>query len=432
MRVPTGRVARLARLGTVVAGAAGRGAWQAARDIGQGNRPQLAGLLATPANITRLAEELARMRGAAMKLGQLLSMDAGEVLPPDLAEILSRLRNDAHFMPPRQLKQVLTAQWGDTWLREVRRFDVSPIAAASIGQVHRAVLRDGREVAVKVQYPGVARSIDSDIANVGALLRLSGLVPKGVDLAPYLDEARKLLHEETDYLREGRNLAAFGQRLAASDRFVVPDYYRDWSTASVLTMSYVDGCPIEEAVAFAPAARDRIASDLVDLFLRELFQFQEMQSDPNFANYRIAAEGQRIVLLDFGATRQIDPALVAQLRAFIAAGLHGDHATVETLARRMGLLSDEDRTDHQALILSMIAMVFDALRATPVLDFGQSDLLRRLQQRAMAVADTGYAPRPLPMDLLYLHRKIAGMFLLARRLRGRVPVQALLKDHGVC
>lgn len=431
MRVPSGRVARVARLGSLAAGAAGRGVWQAARDLRQGTRPQLAGLLATPANVTRLAEELARMRGAAMKLGQLLSMDAGEVLPPDLAEILARLRNDAHFMPVRQLKQVLNVEWGAHWPRAFRSFDVNPVAAASIGQVHRAVLRDGREVAVKVQYPGVARSIDSDIANVGAVLRLSGLVPKGIDLTPYLDEARRLLHEETDYLREGRNLAAFGQRLSTSDRFVVPEFHDDWSTARVLAMSYVAGRPIEDAAGLDQDARDRLAGDLVALFLRELFEFEEMQSDPNFANYMVSDDGQRIVLLDFGATRRIAPALVADLRDFIAAGLCGDDERVETLARRMGMLSGADRADHQAAILSMIAMVFSELRAAPVFDFAQSDLARRLQDSAMAMAETGYAPSPLPMDLLYLQRKVAGMFLLARRLQARVPVQHLLRDHGV-
>ena len=257
------------------------------------------------------------------------------------------------------------------------------------------------------------------------------LVPQGIDLTPYLDEARRLLHEETDYLREGRNLAAFGQRLSTSGRFVVPEFHADWSTARVLTMSYIAGWPIEDAAGLDQDARDRLAGDLMALFLRELFEFEEMQSDPNFANYMVSDDGQRIVLLDFGATRRIAPALVADLRDFLAAGLCCDDERVETLARRMGMLSDADRADHQAAILSMIAMVFSALRAAPVFDFAQSDLARRLQDSALAMAETGYAPRPLPMDLLYLQRKVAGMFLLARRLQARVPVQHLLRDHGV-
>ena len=130
---------------------------------------------------------------------------------------------------------------------------------------------------------------------------------------------------------------------------MVPEYHRDWSTARVLTMSYIPGSRSRMRRAFDQDARDRIASDLVDLSCESCSKFEEMQSDPNFANYMVSDDGQRIVLLDFGATRRIAPALVADLRAFLAAGLHGDDERVETLARRMGMLSDADRADHQAL-----------------------------------------------------------------------------------
>ena len=179
VRVPSGRVTRSARLAALAGGIAGGAALRGARGAVRGNRPEWRDLLITPANLQRLTGELAHMRGAAMKVGQLLSMDAGEVLPTELSGILSRLRDDANFMPPRQLKQVLNANWGASWLQAVDSFEVRPVAAASIGQVHRLRLRDGRDLAVKVQYPGIARSIDSDVANVGTLVRLSGLLPGG-------------------------------------------------------------------------------------------------------------------------------------------------------------------------------------------------------------------------------------------------------------
>ncbi|MEM7212871.1 MAG: AarF/UbiB family protein [Pseudomonadota bacterium] len=156
------------------------------RQVARGQRPGFQDLLLTPGNIHRIANELARMRGAAMKIGQLLSMDTGDVLPAELAAIMARLRANADHMPPRQLKTVLTKAWGEGWLRKFESFDARPIAAASIGQVHRARTRDGRDMALKVQYPGVARSINSDVANVGALIKMTGLVPNGFDLAPIL------------------------------------------------------------------------------------------------------------------------------------------------------------------------------------------------------------------------------------------------------
>ena len=193
--VPSGRLNRVSRIGTLAASVAGNMALGGLMQLGKGQRPQARDLLMTPSNIRRVADELAKMRGAAMKVGQLISMDSGEFLPPELADIMARLRAEADFMPPRQLKQVLNAELSENWLSNFAHFDVRPIAAASIGQVHKARLKDGREVAIKVQYPGIARSIDSDVSNVGRLMKLSGLVPPGLELDPFLDEARKQLHE---------------------------------------------------------------------------------------------------------------------------------------------------------------------------------------------------------------------------------------------
>ena len=161
LAVPATRLGRLSRLGALTAGVAGNMAMGGMAQLGRGERPDWRGLLMTPKNVTRIADELSKMRGAAMKIGQLVSMDAGDVLPPELSQIMARLRDNADFMPPSQLKKVLASQWPAGWLKDFSRFDVRPIAAASIGQVHRATLRDGRELAIKVQYPGVARSIDS-------------------------------------------------------------------------------------------------------------------------------------------------------------------------------------------------------------------------------------------------------------------------------
>ena len=201
--VPSGRAARLTRLGTMTASVAGSMAVNGVTQLGKGQRPSWRELLLTPRNLHKITNQLAQMRGAAMKIGQLVSMDTGEMLPAELAQIMARLRADADYMPPAQLKQVLNAQWPQNWLSQFAKFDVRPIAAASIGQVHRARLKDGRDIAIKVQYPGIAESIESDVANVGTLMKMSGLLPKGFELKPYLHEAAQQLHEETDYAREG-------------------------------------------------------------------------------------------------------------------------------------------------------------------------------------------------------------------------------------
>ncbi|MFY8195288.1 MAG: AarF/UbiB family protein, partial [Novosphingobium sp.] len=174
-KVPQARISRLAAFGQLAGGVAGGVLAEGARRLARGEAPRLSDMLLTPGNAKRVADQLSRLRGAAMKLGQMISMDAGDVLPREMTEILSRLRESAHFMPPAQLEKVLAAEWGAGWRAQFRSFGAQPIAAASIGQVHRAVLPDGRVLAIKVQYPGIARSIDADVDNVATLLRVSGL-----------------------------------------------------------------------------------------------------------------------------------------------------------------------------------------------------------------------------------------------------------------
>ena len=423
--VPASRLARFTRLGSMTAGVASDMAVNGISQLGQGQRPSMRTLLLTPRNVTRIADQLARMRGAAMKIGQLVSMDTGEMLPPELATIMARLRNEAHFMPPAQLKTVMGANWPAGWLGAFEKFDVRPIAAASIGQVHRARTKDGRDMAIKVQYPGVARSIDSDVANVGALMRMSGLLPQGFDLAPYLEEARKQLHDETDYAREGAQLAHWGALLADEAHFIVPQYHADWSTPDILAMSYVAGRPIEAAAEEAQDVRDRIATRLIELALKEMFTFGEMQTDPNFANYLYQPETARIVLLDFGAARRLDARIVDQYRNLLRAGLAGDMAGLEHAAREIGFIDADTEARHQTRILRMMGMVFDALRDTPCFDFADTTLSRRMQAEGIALAEDGFVPPLLPVDVLLVQRKLGGIFLLAARLGARARVADL-------
>jgi len=419
--IPSGRVGRALRLGGMAAGIAGNMALGALGEAGRGSRPEMRRLLMTPGNLSRVASELARMRGAAMKMGQLISMDSGEVLPPELAEILARLRDQADFMPPKQLRDVLDGQWGPGWRRAFQSFDVRPVAAASIGQVHRGQLHDGREVAIKVQYPGVARSIDSDVTNVGTLLKLSGLLPQGFELAPYLAEARRQLHEETDYAREGAQMRRFSELLADAPGFVLPEWHEDWSTPRVLCMSWLAGQPIETVAEAPRAERDRVAAALIDLSLREIFQFGLTQSDPNFANYRYQPETGRIVLLDFGAARSLDAEVVSQGRALLKAGLEDDPDAILSALVALGIAATGDRFGPD--ITGMVRRLFDALRGPEPYDFADRDLRDRLRADGIALAEAGYCPPEPPMDVLYLQRKLGGMSLLATRLGAVLPLR---------
>ena len=427
--VPARRFERLGKLGSLTAGVASSMALNSIKQLGQGKRPSLRNLLLTPSNVQRVSDQLAQMRGAAMKIGQLMSMDAGDVLPPELSQILIRLRDNANPMPPAQLKRVLNAEWPVQWLRSFNKFDVRPIAAASIGQVHRGQLKDGRDLAIKVQYPGVAKSIDSDVANVGILMRMSGLLPKGFNLAPYLEEGRKQLHEETNYKREATQLIRFGDLLENKTQFVVPELHSDWSTPNILAMTYVAGVPIERVMQESQEIRDQIAKDLIDLTIHELFFYGVMQTDPNFANYLYQPDNQRIALLDFGATHEISPPVVQFYHRLMLAGFAGDDVAIEATIKDIGFIDENTKNNQVKQIVHMVKFVFETLEENLYLDFANTKLATDLQELIISLAKDDFTPPQLPIDVLLIQRKLGGMFLLAAKLAARVDVVSLVADH---
>lgn len=425
--VPSGRVARLSRMGGLAGGLAGGVAVGGARALLRGERPRMKDLVLTPANLTRLTEQLSQMRGAAMKLGQLLSMEAGDLLSPEMEAILSRLRAEAHVMPPAQLKGVLEAAYGREFRKLFRSFDTRPLAAASIGQVHRALSSDGEALAVKLQYPGVRDAIDSDLDNVAALIRWSGLWPKELDLGPLMREALAQLHEEADYAREGAALARFGALLTDDPRFVVPTLDAARSTDVALAMTFEASEPIETLAEAAPETRDAAMGALIELCLRELFDFRLMQTDPNFANYRWRPETGQIVLLDFGATREIAPEVSEGYRRLLAAGLSCDRAGVLRALEDVGFVRPGLAQRHQETILDMAEMGFALLRGPEPFDFRGNDFADRMRQRGMEIGNERDLWHLPPAETLFLQRKIGGLYLLATRVGARVDLARLTR-----
>ena len=427
--IPSSRAARLGAFGRLAGGVASGMLGEGARRLARGERPRMRDLVLTPGNVGRLADRLSHLRGAAMKLGQMISMDAGDLLPPELAAILAQLRSQAHRMPPEQLRRVLDSEWGPDWRRRFARFNATPIAAASIGQVHRATLPDGRELAIKVQYPGVRESIDSDVDNVATLLRVSGVLPRELDLAPLLTEAKRQLHEEADYEREATQMTRFADWLDGHADYVVPRPLPELTTARVLAMDFIDGIPIE-ALADAPQEqRDAAMRDLMALVLREMFEFGAMQTDPNFANYRFQPDAGRLVLLDFGAARDVDPATAQGYRSLLSAGLSGDRDAVREAARAAGFLGEAAVARHRPLVDRMIGIVVTEMNRPGPFDFGDRGFVEVLREQGMEMAadrSTWHIP---PVETLFVQRKVSGTALLAARLEARVDVRELVRPY---
>ena len=424
--VPRGRLSRLGVFGKLAGGVAGGVIAEGARRLADGQRPRMSELLLTPANVGRVAEQLSQLRGAAMKLGQMISLDSGDILPPELTQMLAKLRDNAHHMPPAQLQQVLAGDWGKDWRRRFAHFDARPVAAASIGQVHRARTLDGRDLAIKVQYPGVRESIDADVDNVATLLRVSGALPREIDLAPLLAEAKRQLAEEADYAREGAQLARFGALLAGDEDYVVPVLDAEFSTANVLAMNFVEGVAVESLETAPQDVRDEAMRKLLKLVLRELFAFGVMQTDPNFANYRWQPASGRLVLLDFGATRDVTAATADGYRALLVAGLLGDRDAVRRAAVAAGFLGEGAATGHRASVDAMIDVILGELNRAGPFDFGDRAFVGVLRDQAIDIAQDRATWHIPPIDTLFVQRKISGTALLAARLKARVDVRAMV------
>ena len=423
--VPSGRWSRMARLGSLAGGVAGNmlaeGAWQFA----QGKRPKINELLLTPANARRVTDQLAQLRGAAMKVGQLMSMDAGELLPPELAEILARLRADASPMPMSQVVSVLNANWGEGWDRHFQQFSFTPVAAASIGQVHLAQTKDGQRLAIKIQYPGVRQSINSDVDNVATLLRLSGLLPKSLDIAPLMAEAKQQLHHEADYLREGAYMGEYGALLRHAREFSLPQMHATLTTQNILVMTRMDGVPVESLSAAPQAERDRVIGLLFHLLFREIFEFRLIQTDPNFANYRYDSASRQLILLDFGATRSYQTSMIEHYRQLMHGATTGNRPAMNAAAQAIGYFQASINDTQRNLVLDIFALACEPLRHEGDYDSGRSDLAARIRDAGMILGmDRDFWHTP-PADTLFLHRKLGGLYLLAARLKARVNVQKM-------
>lgn len=428
-RVPAGRIERLARIGWMAGEFAAGGLAEGARRVLGAERGLSPNWFLGEANARRLARRLSRMRGAAMKLGQLLSLEGDDFLSPEFAEALAVLQASADAMPPSQVRRVLGRAYGRGWEERFRRFDFEPLAAASIGQVHAATAADGRELALKIQYPGVARSIESDVENLAAVLRLARVLPRELELGPLLEEAKQQLRQEANYLLEADHLRRYRALLAGEPDFVVPRVHDDLTTRRVLAMDRIRGRPIDElrASEHPQALRDAVGKRLQRLLMREFFEFHFVQTDPNFANYLWIPETGAVALLDLGATREIPDRLVTLYARLFRAAIAGDRGKIRAAAEALRFLAPEERPDRAEGLVDLILLVCDPLRHPGVYDFATSDLPNRGRTLGFDLAFRRGFWRPPPPETIFLHRKLAGTFFLCARIRARVHVRALVE-----
>jgi predicted unusual protein kinase regulating ubiquinone biosynthesis (AarF/ABC1/UbiB family) len=375
----------------------------------------------------RMRREMQDLRGPIMKLGQTLSLHTA-ALPEALVGELSRLQMRAPGMHPSLVRAQIRASLGRDPDDLFAEFEPEPVAAASLGQVHRARLRDGRLVAVKVQYPGIRTAIEHDFRwfrNVSRPAQASGHMSKAA-----IDELEAQIVAETDYRREADNLEFFGRGLAPLPWVTVPAVERALSADRVLTMSFVTGAHLDDLLASRPgqARRDEIGRRLFELFYFQQLRLQAFHADPHWGNYLFMPD-EGIGLVDFGCVKYLRPEFVETLRAvYLYAGRRESAEFQRVLERRYAIfgytLTAATRRALSGFSERFYRKVYPPEPNAPPFDFGDASFLREYLREAQALARARGA---LP-EHIFMARAELGLYQTLHRLRARVPTSAIVRQ----
>ena len=368
---------------------------------------------------------LGELKGATMKVGQILSADP-ELVPAEFVDSLTSLQRDAPPMTYRQVKEILEEAFDRPIEVAFDRFEPQPIGSASIGQVHRATLASGEEVAIKIQYPGIRETLDSDLRNLQSLLTLGRVLVDRRRLAEYLDEVRVTLIEEADYEAEALQLQHFHEVFESRDGVRVPKPFPAWTRQNVLTMEYVPGQKLDEALAALPVgeARNQILERFVANYSWMLHDLYELHADPHPGNFILDDAGD-LVILDFGCVKTCDRRFADGVLDILDACWQQDDARAAALYQELGF----GKEDADAAIFDPVRMrqyheiILEPFLHDRVWDFGTWEIRERVQ--SFILRHPAFIKLVPPAGALLIFRVLSGIKGLLMKVDGQLNIHRM-------
>jgi predicted unusual protein kinase regulating ubiquinone biosynthesis (AarF/ABC1/UbiB family) len=354
-RIPKGRVRRSAKLGSALGAQATRYAGTKAANVVRSEERSEERLESRHLETAlRIAGTLGEMKGAAMKLGQLASFVDTEFLPEEYREIyqeqMAKLRTSAPAMPWKRVVKVLEEEYAPERLDELfDDFEQEAFAAASIGQVHRATMCDGRQVAVKIQYPGVADAIEADLRNAGTIVRLAKALAPGLDPKSIAEELKERVTEELDYELEAQNQRSFARAYRGHPFIYVPQVVTRLSRRRVLVNEYVEGMDFEQVKELDAEARSRFGEIVFRFCFGSIYHLQHFNADAHPGNYILMDDG-RVAFLDFGMTKKLDPEQIELEQVAVDAAVRKDPEALRSALHELGFVKNPSKVDAERLM----------------------------------------------------------------------------------